>query len=234
MSPRTIVDRAVAAGLDAIAVCDHNSTLQVPVLEKYGRGKGLVVFYGVEITTREESHCVALLPGRQAAARVQEWIDAHILKIPNVPEKFGDQVWVDSDEMIGGTVEWYLNSPLDLSVEEIAERVVQAGGLFVPAHVDRPSNSLIGQLGFISPDLPVNAVEYNDTGRFATLRMQHKYLDRYSAYTASDAHFPTMIGSNPSVMEANALTFGELALALAGEDGRRIYKREQADAPKRG
>lgn len=226
MSPAVIVDYALRAGLDAIAVCDHNTTLQAATVKAVGEPKGLRVFFGIELTTREEAHCVAILPDAATAGKLQEWVDAHILKLPNVPEKFGDQVWVDEDEDIAGEIEWYLNSPINKSVEEVAGKVQELGGLFVPAHVDRTANSLIGQLGFISPMLPVNAVEYNFKDKIDAMRAKgHKYLNNYSLYTASDAHFPHLIGSNPSWLYAETRSFDELRKAFAREDGRKIISR---------
>ena len=100
------------------------------------------------------------------------------------------------------------------------------GGLFVPAHVDRGANSLIGQLGFISPMLPVNAVEYNFKDKIDAMKGKgHKYLEKYSLYTASDAHFPNLIGTNPSWLYAETRSFEELRKAFAQEGGRRIVSR---------
>ena len=60
MSPQRIVETALERGLDAIAVTDHNSTLQCPEILALGEERGLMVFAGAEVTTREEAHCVAL------------------------------------------------------------------------------------------------------------------------------------------------------------------------------
>lgn len=226
MSPEVIVERAVRAGLDAIAICDHNATMQTPVIRKLGKERGLEVFYGIELTTREEAHCVAILPDKGCAARLQEWVDENIIKVENVPEKFGDQVWVDENEEIAGEVEWYLNSPINRSVDDIAAEVKELGGLFIPAHVDRMANSLIGQLGFLPPSLPADAVEYNFPERLEGLRASgHRYLDNYALYTASDAHFPNLIGTNPSWLYAESRKFVELSRAFAREEGRRIVSR---------
>lgn len=222
MSPAAIVARAHAAGLDAIAVCDHNSTLQTPVVRELGRRAGLMVFHGAELTTREEAHLIALLPDGAAAEALQTWIDARIERIPNRPEKLGDQVWVDERERIAGEVAWYLNAPLRCSAEQAAAEVVRLGGLVVPAHVERPANSLIGQLGFLPPGFPAAALEYNHPDRFAALCATYPDLNRYTAYTASDAHFLEQIATHPSRLTAESCTFGELRRAFAREAGRRI------------
>lgn len=218
MSPAVIVETAQRQGLDAIAITDHNSTLQVDTIRAIGKRNGLMVYWGVEITTKEEAHCVALLPDGDAAAELQKYIDAHILKIENDPEKLGDQIWVDEDENIGGEVEWYLNSPVDKSVEDIAEEVHRLEGLFIPAHVDREANSLIWQLGFIPPYVKVDAIEYNFEDKLERLiNGGHKYLTKHTLYTASDAHYPNMIGMRPTTIEAENRSFKSLTEALRKE-----------------
>ena len=58
MSPSAIVQRALARGLDMIAISDHNTTRQVKVTQKIGRANGLFVLGGVEVTSQEEAHCL--------------------------------------------------------------------------------------------------------------------------------------------------------------------------------
>ena len=58
MSPTAIVDRALARGLDMIAISDHNTTRQVKVTQRIGKEKGLFVLGGVEVTSQEEAHCL--------------------------------------------------------------------------------------------------------------------------------------------------------------------------------
>lgn len=76
MSPQRIVETALERGLDAIAVTDHNSTLQCPEILALGEERGLMVFAGAEVTTREEAHCVALFADDRARAAFQMYLDA--------------------------------------------------------------------------------------------------------------------------------------------------------------
>lgn len=216
MSPRLIVETALARGLHAIAVTDHNSTLQCPAVQALGQEVGLVVFAGAEVTTREEAHCLALLPNEASRAAFQQYLDAHLPPVPNDPDRFGDQVWVSPDNEILGEAPYLLISALDQSVNQVADTVHRLGGLFVAAHVERPSYSLISQLGFIDPALPLDAIEYNNEQRFNRLSAAHRYLSKYTCYTASDAHHPQQIGSNPSVWQASAPSFDNLRIALSG------------------
>lgn len=224
MSPAAIVETARAMGLDAIAVTDHNSTRQCEAVRTLGQQHGLTVFCGVEVTTAEEAHCVALFEPAALSA-FQQYLDLHLPHLPNHPEKFGDQVWVSPSGEIEGEEPWWLPSALDRHVEQIGAEVHRLGGLFVAAHVERPSYSLVGQLGFIAPSVPLDAVEFNHRGRFEALVAAQPSLQTYtaySAYSASDAHYPGQIGTAPSWLHAEALTFEELRRALHREGGRYI------------
>lgn len=222
MSPATIVQTALRQGLNAIAITDHNTTLQCNEIKELGAEYGLVVFYGVEVTTREEAHCVAFFETETARSQFQLYLEQHLPRIPNNPDKFGDQVWVNRNNEILGEVPYLLISAITQYTEQVAEQVHLLGGLFVAAHIERPSYSLISQLGFINDSLPLNAIEYTHAGRFNALKLKQKYLTRYTAYTASDAHCPEQIGACSCSLHLESLTFQELKLAMSKQDGRYI------------
>ncbi len=161
MSPSEIVRHSLAKGLDAIAITDHNTTLQCPEIQSLGERFGLRVFAGVEVTTREEAHCLVYFPTDESRKRFQRYLEEHLPPIPNDPERFGDQVWVNAENEILGEVPYLLLSALDQSVNQIAAQARKVDALFVAAHVERPSFSLISQLGFIDPCLSLDAIYYN-------------------------------------------------------------------------
>lgn len=226
MSPSVIVDTAIRTGLDAIAITDHNSTLQCPEIQRIGAERGLTVFAGVEVTSREEAHCVVLFPSDSIRLQFQSYLEEYLPHIPNDSAKFGDQVWVNRKDEIRGEVEWLLISGIDQSINRVASYARQSGCLFVPAHVERPSYSIISQLGFIDPTLPIDGIEYNNRELFEKLCANHPYLNNYTRYPASDAHYPDQIGTKTAILEAPALTFESLAKGLRGEDGCRLYAYE--------
>ena len=115
-----------------------------------------------------------------------------------------------------------LISALDRSVEQIAAVVHRLGGLFIAAHVERPSFSLISQLGFIDPSLPLDAIEFKDAVRYERLLAAHAYLKHYTVYSASDAHDPGQIGTKYSLLRADLLDFEHLAMAFRKENGHTI------------
>lgn len=229
MSPSAIVEIALERGLDAIAVTDHNTTLQCSEIQAIGEERGLKVFAGVEVTTREEAHCVVLFETDSARAAFQEYLDVYLPPLPNDPERFGDQVWVNRENEILGEAPYLLLSALDQSVNQIAAQAKKAGNLFLAAHIERPSFSLISQLGFIDPALPLDAIEYHDRARFEKLLHQYPYLSKYTAYSASDAHYPDQIGTRPSLWQTEATTFGQLKKAFQGNHPDSLFCPKETD-----
>lgn len=223
MSPTVVVETALARGLNIIAITDHNTTLQCPEIQLLGAEAGLTVIAGAEVCTREEAHCLTLFGTDTARAAFQHYLDEHLPHLPNDPERFGDQVWVNRNDEIMGEAPYLLLSSLDQNVNQVAAYVKQLGGLFIAAHVERPSFSLISQLGFIDPSLPLDAVEYTDISRFGRLLSAHKYLSNYTSYPASDAHNPEQIGSKPCLIRASAPLFDNIRKAYAQSDEHLVF-----------
>ncbi len=63
MHPAALVRGAVARGLDVIAICDHNTAENVRYVIRAAEREPLRIIPGMEITTSEEVHILALLPG---------------------------------------------------------------------------------------------------------------------------------------------------------------------------
>ena len=212
MSPRAIARRAREVGLDAVALTDHNSALNCPAFGECCREEGVVALFGIEATTREEAHVLCLFADEQPALELGVRLYEALPARPNVPEKLGDQVYVDKDDEILGTVEKVLTAAAEMSIEEIAAHTIAAGGLVVPAHVDRPLFSLPAQLGFL-PDGPWAAVE--------TTRVPCPVDTRgYPLLTSSDAHEVEQIGEALSILDCAGRSAEEVLRAL--RDGRII------------
>ena len=187
MSPRAIVGLCAERGVRLAALTDHNSALNCPAFDAAAREAGIAALFGIEAQSREECHVLCLFPTPELALALGEELYALMPPVLNVPEKTGDQVYVDENEDIAGEVEKYLVTSADLGLEELAARAISLGGIVIPAHVDRPSFSLTSQLGFV-PDGPWDALEVvrldSGDGRPAV------DTKGYPLVTSSDAHFP--------------------------------------------
>ncbi len=214
MSPVRIISEAKKRGLDIIGITDHNTTKQCREVVRIGDEEGVKVICGVEITTQEEAHCLAFFESFDKIDIFQEYLDVHLPEINNSPDKFGDQVWVDRDEMIAGEETRLLISALDVSVEEIEKKVHELNGLFIAAHIDRPSYSLISQLGFIPKTLKLDGVELSDISQQETLIKRYSISENIKVITSSDAHYPEQIGSKYIELQMEEATFEELKKAF--------------------
>jgi 3',5'-nucleoside bisphosphate phosphatase len=226
MSPANIVAKAVESGLDIIGITDHNSTKQVELVCKIGKEAGLTVIPGCEMTSREEVHCLGFFEDFVALAAFQRFLDKFLNVIPNDPLLFGHQVVVDKDDQILEELENYLGAALELSIEEIEQKVHELSGIFIPAHIDRPRNSLFSQLGFIPPELKVDALQISKMAQEKTVREKYRIKPETTIVKFSDAHYIHDLGNVYTIFEMEEPTFSELKLAFNQEKGRRTFMSE--------
>ena len=159
MIPPLIVRRALELGLGMIGIADHNCAANAAAVIEAARDTGLTVLPGMEVQTREEVHMLCMF---DTVGQVEAWqhtIDGALPGLPNRESFFGAQYVVDATGAHRYTEERLLATSTSLSVEQVAAGVAALGGLCVPAHIDRPSFSILSNLGFVPQGLPVTGVE---------------------------------------------------------------------------
>jgi PHP family Zn ribbon phosphoesterase len=228
MRPRAIVSRAMETGMAVIAVCDHNSAGNVQAVRRASETMdGPFVVAGMEITTREEVHVLALFPDDAAALGASDEVRSGLPVwrplLPTASRAGGrtpEQELVDEDGNVTGIEEKMLGSASLYDLGEAVALIHRYGGLAVAAHMDRRSFSVSGQLGFLPPDVPFDALEVSAA---AAAGGKAAELARHGlpVLCSSDGHFLTDIGTGFTVLDVRELAFSELALALRGVDGRR-------------
>jgi 3',5'-nucleoside bisphosphate phosphatase len=222
MSPENIVESALNAKLDIIAITDHNSTKQVSIVKKMAESRGVFVIGGVEVNTAEEVHCLALFETDEQLAAFQEYLDQHLPSIKNDTQKFGYQVVVDEFENVVEEEDRLLIVALDAGIIEIERKVHSLGGLFIPAHIDRPYNGIISQLGFVPKNLKVDAFGLTRNAHLSDWENSMKLPENPVFLRNSDAHRPDYIGKQVSLFEMEEISFSEIRKSLKGEEGRRV------------
>ena len=220
MSPEQIVEEAIVKGLDMIAITDHNSTRQCKAVIDAGRDRGLKVIGGAEVNTREEVHCLTLFEDIETLNVFQAYLDEFLPDIPNDPDTFGHQVWVNRKEEIEGEETRLLLSGLEQSIEDVERKVHSLDGLFIPAHVDRPMYGIYSQLGFIPDTLHCDALEVSANAKPAFFEST-KIREQYPIISNSDAHHLDMIGNGFTTYLMENPTFIELKKAINSEEGRK-------------
>jgi hypothetical protein len=219
MIPPLIVRRALELGLGLIAVTDHNAAANCAAVMTAARDTGLAVLPGMEVQTAEEVHVLCLFDTVEQALSWQGTVFDHLPDQANPEEVLGAQFVVDADGGYVRTESRLLLTSTDLSLEEVVRRVKMLGGLPIPAHVDRPSFSLLANLGFVPPDLEVPALEIFRRTDPADARTRWPDLIPFALIRSGDAHRLSEI--TPALrLTLAAPTIGELALALGRQDGR--------------
>ncbi len=207
MSPRAIAAAAVAAGLDLIALTDHNAAHNVPAFAAACRERGVAALYGCEATSSEEVHVLAFFEDERNAIAFGEEVYGSLPDLLHDPLGFGDQVVVDEAELIVEALQKRLISATPWSLTELGRLVHDRRGLFVPAHIDRASFSVWSQLGFL-PEDDYDAVERD---HHPDVRIDSGDLP---VIAGSDAHEPGQIGRRWTEFEGARPGFAALRTAL--------------------
>ena len=199
--PRAIIDAALEARLDGIAITDHNGVEMVATLRALAAGTGLTVLPGTEISTRG-GHCLAIFPEEIDLDAVREMLRA----IGFPPETWGDgfkrtELWMD----------------------EVFARIAALGGIAIGAHVDREPR------GFLASDeRPSDKRRIYDSPHLAALEVTDprsvarygegrdlRYPGARPCIQSSDAHAPWEIGRRPVLMRMEAVSLAGIRAALA-------------------
>jgi PHP family Zn ribbon phosphoesterase len=221
MIPPLIVRRARELGLEIIAITDHNAAHNAEAVIEAAAGTGVSVLPGIEVQSREEVHLVCLFDAQDRVLAWQERVSGALPDRENDEVFFGAQFVVDASGGYRYTEKRLLLTSTALSVDEIVAGVRALGGIVLPAHVDRPSFSLIANLGFVPPGLAIAGVELSRQADLAEVEQRWPQLAGYGKLVGGDAHRLEEM-TNRTLFKVQAPTVAELALALAGQDGRRV------------
>ena len=149
MSPSEIVKKAIAAGMDGIALTDHQTAKNTPAIAKCAEIAGIKCLFGLEVQSAEEVHTLAIFDSVEQALEMTDFVYEAMPKRVNDPETFGDQPIVTWDDDIID-MEWrILAMGCRRSIAEVSEKVHALGGLYIAAHIDRPNYSVVSGLGSV-------------------------------------------------------------------------------------
>lgn len=201
-----IVDAAIAAGLDAIAVTDHNSAEGVERIREIGRSNGFCIFPGVEISARG-GHVLAIF---DLDTRVEEL--RHLIELLG----FGEE---QRGHGFHETVMW---------LDEVFRRIEESGGLAIAAHIDRRPKGFIAceqplkdrqrihssnHLSALEITIPSNRTRWNQG-------LMPNFPKRYACIQGSDAHEPQEIGRRPIYVDIPTIDLDGLRLAFREYEAR--------------
>ena len=178
-TPDDIVEAALSADLDAIAITDHNTTEWCDQMADAARSTDLVILPGVEISTRD-GHLLGVWEEGTPASRINE-----------ILVRLG----------IGEEDRGRLDIVADVGFLRAAEEISKSQGLAIAAHVDRPRGLLelpvAGTIKEILNSGLLHAVEVVDLESIQTVRAKLQDPRRIACVQGSDS---TLTGSRQHVL----------------------------------
>ena len=212
VTPGQIVDGALIAGLEIMAVTDHNTAEAVDEIRQIGRERGLFVFPGIELSTKG-GHFIAIFELDTPVERLRDFLGC----IGIAREGWGDAAVVANGE-----------------AEEVFQRVEEWGGIVIAAHIERwPS-------GFLKTNEPrrvkmrihssryLSALEItvaHDKSLWNGGKVRH-YHKKYACIQGSDAHNVDEIGRRPVYIQMERVGLEALRSAFLDYETKILFPDE--------
>lgn len=200
-TPEDIVAGALAAGMEAVAITDHNSAEGIDAIRDVVLERSLYVFPGLELSVRG-GHILAIFE-----------LDTPVEKLRRLLDDLGF-----SEEHRGNG---FLS--ISLWMDEVVRSIAENGGLAIAAHADRYPRGLLASEE-ASPDKKriyespyLSALEItNAADRLLWSEGRAPgYPKKYPCIQGSDAHSPGEIGRRWTCLEMPSVTLAGLRLALS-------------------
>lgn len=219
MSPQNIVTQAKTKDIDVLGICDHNSAENVPALRKAAKKVKIQVLPGIEVTTQEEIHILALFNNLSSVSKLQKIIYQN-LPGENDDKTFGPQVAVNESGEIVHFNKHLLIGATTIPLEEVIKLIHSLEGLAIASHIDRQAFSLISQLGFIPDTLELDALEVSPLLSLSDAKK--RYQSELPLVCFSDAHYLRDIGQCYTFFYIEKTNIQEIKKAFLNQGGRKI------------
>lgn len=183
MTPNNILNMAMLNGLDLVAITDHNSTLQLKVINKISEAYDFVVIPGVEITVKEGFDVLCYFKSFDEANQFNQIV------LNYLTDDFG--VWTSDNQVItdiyDNTFETFKKSltHTTLEYEELYKHVKDLNGLVILAHIERTRKSALNVYKLC--DLKFDGIEIQKYKKQEFID-EHQEVLKYKILTSSDAH----------------------------------------------
>lgn len=199
-TPEQLVDASLEAGLEAIAITDHNTVRGVGRIRELGREKGLAVFPGVELSSRG-GHVLALFDRETPIS----WLDDFLHDV-GVSEAVGG----DGSVLIR---DW---------IEDVFRKVVEWGGIAIAAHIERFPTGFLQTTERRRVKMRIHNSEYLTA--LEITQPQNKgiwnrgevkgFPGKYACIQGSDAHALDEIGRRASYLKLSSMDLEGLRRAF--------------------
>jgi PHP family Zn ribbon phosphoesterase len=214
VTPEQIVDTALSVGLEIMGITDHNTVEAIDDIRAVARQKGLVIFPGVELSTKG-GHVIALFEVDTPVADLQDFLSYVGLLRGG---------WGDATVMT------------ESGIEEVLQKIHERDGVSIAAHIERwPSGFLEtneprrvkmrihgnSYLSALEITVPQNKSLWN-TGQM------RDYPRKYACIQGSDAHALEEIGRRLVYIQMEPVNLDGLRSAFFDHQTRIVFPEELA------
>ncbi len=189
-TPNNLAGMASLCGIGIMALTDHNTTRNCPAFFEAARRVGIVPIAGMELTTAEDIHVICLFETLEGAMEFDRIVYDRLIKVPNRPEIFGNQLVLNGQDEVIDTEENLLINATTISLEEVPSLVDPLGGICYPAHIDRESNGIIAILGTFPESPDFSCIEFHNAQNRLSYVEQYG-LQKKKTVVSSDTHYLT-------------------------------------------
>jgi PHP family Zn ribbon phosphoesterase len=199
-TPEQVVDAALAAGLEAIAVTDHNTVRGLDRVRELAQEKGLAVFPAVELSARG-GHVLALFDQETPIPRLDDFLD---------------YVGVSAAGKGDGSItisDW---------IEDVFRKIDEWGGIAIAAHIERwPTGFLqtterrrVKMRIHSNPYLTALEITQPQNKGLWNKGQARDYPKKYACIQGSDAHALDEVGRRATYLRIPSLDLKGLRLAF--------------------
>lgn len=217
MTPANIVGMAKLKELDIIAVTDHNSCKNCSAVLSHAKQNDIVVIPGMELCTMEEVHVLCLFEELSDAMSFDAYVASKLIQINNDENIFGKQEIYDEHDCIVGTEPYLLINATEIAFDKLGELMEEFKGIYIPAHIDKNSNGVLSNLGFIPPDSDFKAAELSKPELYKEISSRNPYLKQCRMITNSDAHTLERINEAENFLDCEARSAKGVLEAIIGK-----------------
>ena len=182
------------AGLEVIAVTDHNGAANLPAVKKVADAFGIMLIPGIEVCTAEDIHLLCYFETVERCLEFEKIILDSLPPVKNKKAIYGNQLIRNEDDEITGEYETLLIIGSSYNLWDCVRICHEMGGVAVYAHIDKNSYSVISVLGALPPEIDIDGVEIYDLANRPKLIAQGLITDETPYMSNSDAHYLEYIG----------------------------------------
>lgn len=212
VTPEQIVDAALAAGLEVIAITDHNAVEAIDDIKQIAEKKGLCIFPGVELSAKG-GHVLAIFEMDIPVERLEDFLDY----VGVAREGRGD-----ATTMIGG------------GIEEVFQKIEERGGIAIAAHIERWPSGFLETNESRRVKMRIHGNKYlsaleitvpQNKGLWNAGQMRG-YSKKYACIQGSDAHALGDIGRRPVYIQMERVDLEALRSAFLDYEAKIVFPDE--------